>query len=82
MPSEAGQRRHRLGHQVVFYEAHRQVGRRGRVLRMLLPACGGVRARARAQAGSGVHARDGAGGTQPAVAHPKGVPQYAPSPTG
>ncbi len=80
VPSAAGQRRHRVGDQVVFNEAVEAVPRRGRVQHMMLPACAGVRARA--QAGSGGGERNGAGGTQPAVAHPKGVPQHAFSITG
>ena len=78
--AQRGQRRHRVGDQVVFNEAAEAVPRRGRVQHMMLPACAEVRARA--QAGSGGGERDGAGGTQPAVAHPKGVPQHASSITG
>ena len=77
VPSAAG---HRVGDQVVFSEAAEAVPRRGRVQHMMLPACAGVRAHA--QAGSGGGERDGAGGTQPAVTHPKGVPQHAFSITG
>jgi hypothetical protein len=50
VPSTPGQRRHRLGDQVVFNEAQEAGGRRGRVQHMMLPACAGVRARARGQA--------------------------------